>query len=132
MAYYRKSLVGAITLHIQHIQMEKGAATNPFYEVTILTLAVLPTFRRRGVASILMEETFRQCRQWGTIEISLHCQASNEAARAFYSRYNFVEVQFVPGHYANLRIAQPDAYKLKLNLPYSHNTGIDVVGSLWN
>lgn len=61
-----------------HVILGEGYITN---------VAVHPDFRRRGVASMLLERLERECR--GAEFLSLEVRASNEAAIALYSRRGF-------------------------------------------
>ena len=56
-------------------------------------LAVSPSFRRRGVASMLMDEAFRNLDRTKEISVSTF-RADDEkgpAPRALYEKYNFIE-----------------------------------------
>jgi [ribosomal protein S18]-alanine N-acetyltransferase len=55
----------------------------------ILTMAVLPEFRRRGIASALIGEVIRDLREEGCRFIFLEVRSSNEAARKIYEKFNF-------------------------------------------
>ncbi|KAL3094303.1 hypothetical protein niasHS_004059 [Heterodera schachtii] len=70
------------------------------FSVQIQTLAVLPTFRRHGVATCLLNSLINQCEKWANIEkIFLHCQTTNEAALCLYRAHRFEVVQQIHGHY---------------------------------
>uniref|UniRef100_A0A183C395 Probable cytosolic iron-sulfur protein assembly protein CIAO1 homolog n=1 Tax=Globodera pallida TaxID=36090 RepID=A0A183C395_GLOPA len=111
MAYYRgKSsditnslLVGAITVSSRNSSCSTPICCccsetsvvvqqKQMFAVQILTLAVLPTFRRRSVATRLLRSLLRQCGEWTNVErIFLHCQVSNEAALALYRAHAKLE-----------------------------------------
>lgn len=55
----------------------------------ILTLAVLPEFRRLGIASALIESIITELGKEGCRFIFLEVRASNQAARKIYERFNF-------------------------------------------
>ncbi len=59
------------------------------HESNILDLAVLPDFRRRGVASLLMNETIGELKKRGCIFVYLKVRASNTGAQKFYELYGF-------------------------------------------
>lgn len=55
----------------------------------ILTLAVRPEFRRRGIAAALIGDIIRNLREEGCRAIFLEVRSSNEAARRVYEKFNF-------------------------------------------
>jgi [ribosomal protein S18]-alanine N-acetyltransferase len=61
-------------------------------EAEILTLAILPETRRRGVARLLLQETVRQMQSLGAVQLFLEVSVSNEPARALYVKSGFSEV----------------------------------------
>jgi ribosomal-protein-alanine N-acetyltransferase len=60
----------------------------------IISIAVLPESRRKGIGRRLMEEVFKECkRSW------LEVRASNEAAQGFYERLGFQKKGRIEGYY---------------------------------
>ncbi len=57
--------------------------------VATLTIAVGGRFRRRGVASSLLEEAFGWARSVGVSKITLNVRANNRAAISLYERFGF-------------------------------------------
>jgi ribosomal-protein-alanine N-acetyltransferase len=55
----------------------------------ILNLAVHPDFRRRGVATILMDEAIRELNKKGCAFMYLKVRASNSGAQRFYELLGF-------------------------------------------
>lgn len=55
----------------------------------ILTLAVRYEFRRRGIASALIENVIGDLKEAGCRSIFLEVRTSNEAARKIYEKFNF-------------------------------------------
>jgi ribosomal-protein-alanine N-acetyltransferase len=72
-------------------------------EAELLSLAVLPQCRRRGVALRLMEEMLRDLYRQGARSIHLEVEDTNQAAIALYSRLEFRESGRRPGYYAQGR-----------------------------
>ena len=70
-------------------------------EAELLNLAVHPQWRRRRVASRLMEQVLEQVIRLGAERIFLEVRESNGAALRLYRRYGFVESGRRPGYYAN-------------------------------
>ena len=58
-------------------------------ELHINNIAVHPGYRRRGVASQLLEEMLRRAKGVGVTAGYLEVRESNEAAKAMYHRYGF-------------------------------------------
>ncbi len=58
-------------------------------ELHINNIAVHPGYRRRGVASHLLEEILRRAKVIGATAGYLEVRASNEAAKAMYLQYDF-------------------------------------------
>jgi ribosomal-protein-alanine N-acetyltransferase len=58
-------------------------------ELHINNLAVLPEFRRRGVATALLDHVFSQGRKLGAERATLEVRRSNEAARLLYEAFGF-------------------------------------------
>ena len=61
-------------------------------ELHINNIAVHPGYRRRGVASQLLEEMLRRAKVMGAKAGYLEVRASNEAANALYQRYGFRQI----------------------------------------
>lgn len=57
--------------------------------VAVLTLAVSPSERRRGVGKALLGEAYAWCRRVGVLKVSLHVRAGNAAAIALYESEGF-------------------------------------------
>lgn len=58
----------------------------------IVTLAVMPGERRRGVGSLLMVSLIEAARVHGTRNLTLEVRRSNDAAQDLYRRFGFEEV----------------------------------------
>jgi ribosomal-protein-alanine N-acetyltransferase len=59
-------------------------------QAEILNIAILPDFRRRGVASTMLAAAFERFRQCSVSRVFLELRESNSAARALYQRHGFV------------------------------------------
>ncbi|OHE55513.1 MAG: ribosomal-protein-alanine N-acetyltransferase [Thermodesulfovibrio sp. RBG_19FT_COMBO_42_12] len=59
------------------------------HESHILNLAVHPDFWRRGVATILMNESIRELKEKGCVFMYLEVRISNTGAQRFYERFGF-------------------------------------------
>src|SRR5262245_29133185 len=58
-------------------------------EVHINNLAVLPSERRAGIASALLERALHEGARLGSSRATLEVRRSNEAARQLYERFGF-------------------------------------------
>ena len=67
----------------------------------ICNVAVLPEFRRQGIAVRLMRAQIDLARRAGMSEITLEVRSSNSPARALYERLGFVRVGSRRGFYRN-------------------------------
>lgn len=58
-------------------------------EAHITTLAVLPQYRRRGIATVLLAELLLQARRFGCRSATLEVRESNTVAQHLYQRFGF-------------------------------------------
>ena len=72
-------------------------------ELQINNVAVHPGYRRRGVASQLLEEMLRRAKTRGADAGYLEVRASNEAAQALYQRFGFRQIGRRRGYYDHPR-----------------------------
>jgi ribosomal-protein-alanine N-acetyltransferase len=70
----------------------------------ILTVGVIPSARRRGVAVRLLDGLLAVARERGAVEAFLEVRVDNEAARLLYQREGFAEVGLRPGYYDGGRV----------------------------
>jgi [ribosomal protein S18]-alanine N-acetyltransferase len=68
-------------------------------------LAVLPSHRRLGVGTRLIEWLAECALSAGITTLHLELRAQNQEARRFYLRLGFVETAFVPGYYRGVETA---------------------------
>ncbi len=68
----------------------------------IISIAVRPEFRRRGVGRVLMEEVLRRLKEvYGAEEVYLEVRVSNEAAIKLYEKLGFKKVKILRHYYAD-------------------------------
>jgi ribosomal-protein-alanine N-acetyltransferase len=72
-----------------------------FDELHINNLAVLPAWRRRGLASELLRHTLGRAVAAGARRATLEVRASNVAARQLYERFGFRPAGVRKGYYTN-------------------------------
>jgi N-alpha-acetyltransferase 50 len=81
----------------------------------IMTLTVLQAYRRRGIASKLLNHVITLAIGNSNLsEIYLHVQTSNEDAMIFYKKHGFENVGLIENYYK--RIEPADCYILRLDL----------------
>lgn len=81
-------------------------------EAEILTLAVIPEARRRGVGATLLREATTLLPPMGVYTVFLEVSVANIAARELYNRAGFTQVGRRPHYYSN----NADALILRLDL----------------
>lgn len=72
-----------------------------FDELQINNLAVMPDWRRRGVAHRVLAAVFAAARHEGATKATLEVRASNAPAIALYERLGFVRSGTRPGYYTH-------------------------------
>src|SRR5579862_6961655 len=70
-------------------------------ELHINNLAVLPAFRRRGVATALLTRVLSDAAALGAARATLEVRKSNETARLLYERFGFTVAAVRQGYYRN-------------------------------
>jgi ribosomal-protein-alanine N-acetyltransferase len=85
-------------------------------EAEVLTLAVAPTHRRRGLASALLQAGLGQARLSGAEAAFLEVAADNAAAIALYAAAGFAQVGRRAGYYRRADGEAIDGLVLSLTL----------------
>lgn len=83
-------------------------------EAEILSLGVLPTTRRHGIATALLEAVVFSLLAAGVVSLFLEVAADNRAALAFYRTHGFGEVGRRSRYYRRANERDADALVLKL------------------
>jgi [ribosomal protein S18]-alanine N-acetyltransferase len=65
----------------------------------LVSIAVDPKHRGKGVASALMDSTLRRLRRRGVVQFHLMVKGTNKAAIGFYMGYGFHKLRTVRGYY---------------------------------
>jgi [ribosomal protein S18]-alanine N-acetyltransferase len=65
----------------------------------LVSVAVDPKRRGRGVATALMDSTLRRLRRRGVVQLHLIVKVTNQAAIAFYEKYDFRKERIVRRYY---------------------------------
>jgi ribosomal-protein-alanine N-acetyltransferase len=70
-------------------------------EAHVGNLAVDPTERRQGVAQLLLDDLFDAARSRGARRVTLEVRESNENARKFYYKNEFIDIAIRKNYYRN-------------------------------
>ncbi len=81
-------------------------------EAHIVTIAVRESYRRRGIAELLLILALQLAQAKGQALVTLECRVSNGPALALYDKYGFQKVGLRPRYYSD---NHEDAYVLTLN-----------------
>ena len=65
----------------------------------VMSLAVLPGWRRKGAGEAIMRELKICAKENGAQYLELECRKSNEEAQALYHKLGFLRVGFKKGYY---------------------------------
>jgi [ribosomal protein S18]-alanine N-acetyltransferase len=79
----------------------------------LISVAVAPEARHRGVASALMDSTLRRLRRRGVGRFSLMVKVTNRRALAFYRKYGFLQLRVLRKYYEDGK----DAWLMVRDLP---------------
>jgi len=82
--------------------------------VHVISIAVLPPFRRQGIATALMEKVLYRSTETGASEIYLEVRVSNTPAISLYRKLGFTAVKVIKSYYLD----GEDAYLMARKLPY--------------
>jgi ribosomal-protein-alanine N-acetyltransferase len=67
----------------------------------IITIDVLPKFRRHGLGSLLLGAAEKRLRESGSTEVELETATDNAAAHAFYKLHGYAQTGTLPDYYPN-------------------------------
>lgn len=114
-AYVNGFAVGAVAARLEPIEDSNGnggVQEEGKFDLYIMTINVLAAYRRRGVATHLLDFVLNAASQDERIsEVFLHVQTSNDEAKNFYVTNGFTEMQVVENYYT--RVEPSSAFLLK-------------------
>ena len=102
-------------------RMETGFSELGKWNVTkkghVVSIAVLPEYRKRGIGTALMFEAMKEMRNYGMKECYLEVRVSNQIAKNLYRKIGFKEVKTIQGYYrdreaANVMVVNLDVLSL--------------------
>lgn len=85
-------------------------------EVELLTFAVLPAWRRRGIAAEILQQILSECLRRGANHLFLEVAEGNLPARRFYRKWSFFEFGRRPGYYRHPGQQAEDAILMRYDL----------------
>lgn len=65
----------------------------------VISIAVLPEYRRRGIGEALMRKAMEAMKNYGATEYYLEVRVSNIPAISLYKKLNYSIVKRIPGYY---------------------------------
>ncbi|RZJ03622.1 MAG: GNAT family N-acetyltransferase [Brevundimonas sp.] len=110
------SLLGQVGVHLAETPDGFILMRTVADEAEILTLAVRPDARRRGLGAELVARGAADAAARGATRLFLEVADDNDAARALYARAGFEEAGRRPRYYARPDGSRRDALLLALNL----------------
>ena len=85
-------------------------------EMHLLNLTVAPAWQRRGIATELLDELVRRCRERAARQLWLEVRGGNGAARALYARYGFSYIGLRKAYYPAAGGQREDALVMGLKI----------------
>ena len=85
-------------------------------EAELLTIGVMPQFRRRGVAAALLRAGMERSLRLGARAMFLEVAVDNAGAQALYEEHGFARVGLRPDYYQRAGGARASAYTLRCDL----------------
>lgn len=67
----------------------------------IITIDVLPKFRRHGLGSLLLNAAEKRLQESGSLQVELETATDNTPAHTFYKRHGYVQTDTLPDYYPN-------------------------------
>ena len=80
-----------------------------FEQADVLTVAVLPVWRRRGIAKKLVEGMIEKCQELGVAKIFLEVELGNDSAIKLYENMGFTHISRRKLYYQQLDGSLTDA-----------------------
>jgi ribosomal-protein-alanine N-acetyltransferase len=103
--YSEKSPVLFLIAHLDGRATGYAAAAGTRGWAELVSIAVLPAFRGRGIGAALLAAIIRRAERLGLAGMSLMVRTDNRAARRLYERFGFRVVRTIPAYYEDGRPA---------------------------
>ena len=99
-AKHNDKIVGVITIRMRNESLFWPFITSNKMIGYIMTMSVLPSFRRKGIASALLKTLTRRCiEKFENFRLELHCLQDNTAAIQLYKQHGFKHRESLSDHY---------------------------------
>ena len=99
-AKHNDKIVGVITIRVRNESLFWPFITSNKMIGYIMTMSVLPSFRRKGIASALLKTLTRRCiEKFENFRLELHCLQDNTAAIQLYKQHGFKHRESLSDHY---------------------------------
>lgn len=85
-------------------------------ESELLSIGVMPAYRRRGVAGSLLRASMMRCRTLGAGRMFLEVAVDNDDAQRLYAAHGFERVGLRPDYYHRGEAARMAAYTMRCEL----------------
>jgi ribosomal protein S18 acetylase RimI-like enzyme len=111
LAYYNDLVIGSISC--------KYEKENNIEHMYIMTIGVLPPYRRLGVAVQLFKKSIEEFMKPNNLHVCrLHVQESNVAAVNFYKKMGFAQLERLENFYQQPTVVPPHALKMELKVEF--------------
>ena len=80
----------------------------------VVSIAVLPEYRKRGIGTSLMLQAMKEMRNYGMKECYLEVRVSNQIAKNLYRKIGFEEIKTIQGYYRDREAANVMAVNLDI------------------
>ncbi len=99
-------------------RMETGFSELGKWNITkkghVVSIAVLPEYRKRGIGTSLILQAMKEMRNYGMRECYLEVRVSNQIAKNLYRKIGFKEVKTIQGYYRDREAANVMAVNLDI------------------
>ncbi|EAY02561.1 acetyltransferase, GNAT family protein [Trichomonas vaginalis G3] len=93
-------------------RIEEDEKDPKIHKIYLMTIGVLHTYQRRGIAKKLLQHIIDESKDID--EIFLHVLYSNEVAMKFYEKFGFTRKEFLPGYYKALEVGDAYIYSMPI------------------
>lgn len=145
LAYHRDTLVGALFCKIEiyntNETLTESQTTQNIYAANVHTLACLPTYRRRGIGSILLNKLIDFCKFHNKVilEVFSHIQQSTDGPKGIFKvlilfkKFLWVIIKFAFRKYIFIvRLITMTLYNFIKNLNLRLQVKSRVIIGVWN
>ncbi|MEJ0009404.1 MAG: GNAT family N-acetyltransferase [Alphaproteobacteria bacterium] len=111
--FERAGVFAAIAYHKNHMPVGFVLCWLIGDQCDLLSMGVLPDFRRDGVGLMLLDYAVENARHMGAAALTLEVNANNTAAQTLYESQGFEKFSTRKGYYTNMDGTRADAVCMK-------------------